>query len=259
MKTPQILDVCTYNGEKDLFDLRHNILKDYVDQFIVVSFDKTFSGKPNSVDVLEYEKTLHITITEDKYSKYKELAESSPNTVGAEHWKREFMQKESLKDVLADLELNNKDIIVIGDVDEIWVPINLTTLKTKSYKLGLKVYTYYLNNRSSEVFYGPIVTRYGKIKDKCLNHFRTQSNNWELIGFGGWHFTSMGGYEEVKNKLTASYTKDSYWTPEVEDNLKINLENNKDFLGRDFTFKIDESEWPEYLKENKDKYSHLMK
>ena len=40
-----IYDVVCYNGEKELFEIRYNILKDFVDEFIVVEFDKTFSGQ----------------------------------------------------------------------------------------------------------------------------------------------------------------------------------------------------------------------
>ena len=79
----------------------------------------------------------------------------------------------------------------------------------------------------------------------------------EYIPKGGWHFTSLGGHENVKKKLTDSYTKDSYATDAVLNNLEHNIKESKDFLGRDFTYKIDEESWPQYLKDNKDKYKHL--
>ena len=75
----------------------------------------------------------------------------------------------------------------------------------------------------------------------------------------GWHFTSMGGLERVKDKLIDTYTKDSYANDWVLDNLKENISNNKDFLGRDFKYKLDEESWPQYLKDNRDKYKHLLK
>ena len=69
----------------------------------------------------------------------------------------------------------------------------------------------------------------------------------------------MGGYENVKKKLQDQYTRESYWTEEVENNLEQNIKGNKDFLGRDFTYKVDESEWPSYLKAKKERYRHLLK
>ena len=83
--------VC-YNGERELFEIRYNILKDVVDEFIVVEFDKTFSGSPKSWRFIEdfkgykFEKVCYHGIEEKDYIKYKELAKNSPNTKGAEHW-----------------------------------------------------------------------------------------------------------------------------------------------------------------------------
>lgn len=114
-----VIDVTTFNGERELFEIRYNILKDYVDQFIVIEFDKTFSGKPKELFFNNtYDKVVYYYNPERLYIKYKELAETSPNTKGADHWKREFMQKESIKDRLTHLQ--DDDIVFIGDIDEIY-------------------------------------------------------------------------------------------------------------------------------------------
>ena len=256
-----IYDIITYNGEKELFDIRYNILKDFVDEFRVIEFDHTFSGNPkHSLFHLNLPKVKSYYVTESTWSKYHDLALSSPNTQygkGAEHWVREFCQKESIKDCLTDLK--DEDICFIGDCDEIWNPSLAQYEPKRGHKLGLLVYSYYLNNKSSEQFYGTLWTKYGIIKEKTLNHLRSISSYHEQIPNGGWHFTSMGGHENVKKKLTDSYTVDSYAPPVVLNNLEENIRNNKDFLGRDFTYKIDESQWPQYLKDNKDKYKHLMR
>lgn len=257
-----VIDVCTYNGEKDIWDIHHNVLTGYVDEFIVVELDTTFSGKPKELlfPKDEYPNVTYKTFTERDWLKYKDLAESSPNTKGAEHWKLEFMQKECIKDVLTHLK--DDDIVFIGDVDEIWDPAFLSSDPFKYGKfqwvpkLKLIVYTYWLNNKSSEEFWGPIVGKYGLIKNKCLNHLRTQGQS---MGNAGWHFTSMGGEAELRRKLLDSYTQESYATPLVLEQLGANMAMNKDFLGRDFTYKLDESDWPQYLKDNKDKYMHLYK
>lgn len=257
------VDVITYNGEADLFDLRYNILKDYVDEFIVVEFDKTFSGKdkPWYFEQIRdrYPTVTYCQITSEVYDKYKDLALSSPNTnygKGAEHWVREFCQKESIKDYLTHLQ--DDDIVFIGDCDEIWDP--RYTYSERYGKLKLLVYSYFLNQLSSEDFWGTLVAPYKWIKDECLNHERSAMHNYlTLESTHGWHFTSMGGDEAVKKKLEDSYTKETYATDEVINNLYDNIASNKDFLGRDFTYKIDESDWPQYLKDNRDKYEHLCK
>ena len=253
-----VVDCCTYNGERDLLRLRLNILKDYVDEFIIVEAGTTFSGKKKPLyflDVLDeiqpLAKKITYYINEENYSlKEVELAVSSPNTKGASHWTHEFLQKERIKNALTHLK--DDDIVFIGDCDEIWQP---NQLYPDIGKLKLRVYTYYLNNRSSEQFWGTLVGKWKYIKNECLNHLRS---NPPLISDTdmGWHFTSLK--DGLRRKLTDSYTEETYATKYVMDNLDENVRDNKDFLGRKFTYKTDESEWPTYLRDNREKYKHLL-
>ncbi len=251
----KIIDVVTYNGEAELFEIRYNILAPFVDEFRVIEFDRTFSGKVKEKKFNQnWDKVKYYYATEETWGKYEELARRSPNTQGAEHWKREFMQKESIKDCLTDLD--DEDIIYIGDVDEIWQ--TFPDVDNSVFKLKLSVYTYWLNNKSSEEFWGTIVGKYKDIKDKCLNHIRSTYHTKTQTEWG-WHFTSMGGHDKVKEKLKDSYTQDSYATDVILNNLEENIKNNRDFLGRDFKYLHDEIEWPKYLKDNKERYKHLLK
>ncbi len=251
-----IYDIISYNGEAELFEIRYNILKDYVDQFRVIEFDKTFSGKPKERTFNQvWDKVIYYWIPEKVWSKYLDLARLSPNTEygkGAEHWLREFAMKESIKDCLGDLK--DDDRVFIGDCDEIWDPIRPYNARKK---LKLRVYTYYLNNRSTEKFAGTLTGKWGQIKNECLNHLRSNAKWTE--DFCGWHFTSIGGIENVKKKLTDSYTQDSYATEVVLNNLAQNIYDNKDFLGRQFDYIIDTREWPAYLTNNSHNYRHLLK
>lgn len=259
-----VIDAYTYNGESAILEIRMNILGEFVDEFIIIEFDKTFSGKPKQ-SYFERDKHLfekwkdkikYFNYSEDVYfaKEYTDLAETSPNVPkgGAENWFREFCQKESIKKALTHLK--DDDICFIGDVDEIWTP----TLKSNvPEKLKLKVHTYYLNNRSSEEFWGPIRATYGQVKDSCLNHLRTTAIKTK--DYHGWHFTSMGGYEEVKRKLDDSYTEESYNTPTVQMYLEDSVNECRDFLGRPFTYQIEDLDLPHYIRDNRDKYKHLFK
>ena len=251
-----IIDICSWNNEIELFEIRYNILKNFVDEFRVIEFDKTFSGRSKpSVFAQNWPKVRHYYITEDIWSKYEEEAKESPNTQygkGAEHWIREFCQKEALKDVLKDLKDN--DIILVGDCDEIPDFNKIDLLDNLPIKIKLKVYSYWLNNRSSEQFWGTLITTYKYIKENCLNHLRS-NELFRMEKEMGWHFTSL--YDKIRQKLTDSYTSDSYANKWVMDNLEENIKNNRDFLGRNFEYKISEEDWPEYLKKNKEKYKHL--
>ena len=256
-----IYDVFTYNGEADILDIRFNILYPIVDQFIIVEATETFSGKPKPLywaergdRFEEFEDKVKYHVIDNNYTQEElELAYSSPNTQGAEHWKREFCQKESIKKALAHLQ--DDDIVFIGDCDELW-DIS-ARYNDEPLKLKLRVYSYWLNNRSSEEFWGTLRAKYKDIKNECLNHLRI--NTKKGLSEYGWHFTSLGGYEEVKRKLSNSYTEESYWNSDVQANLEENMASNKDFLGRDFTYRTDESEWPQFLKDNRQRYKHLLR
>lgn len=246
-----------------MLDIHLNVLNDYVDEFIIVEANRTFSGKQKPLYFEEHRDYFSKFLPKIKYyvvddwldTELWNMAKNSPNTRGAEHWKMEFYIKESIKKALTHLK--DDDIVFIGDVDEIWEPEISSFNGVFPNKLKLHVYTYFLNNSSSEEFWGTLVSKYKHIKNECLNHLRTYSHKTD--GYGGWHFTSMGGYEEVKRKLTDSYTKDSYAHDAVMNNLKNSIENSQDFLGRGFTYTIDESEWPQWLKDNRESYTHLLR
>lgn len=254
-----VVDAFTYNGEREILRIHLSVLNPYVDKFIICEAKTTFSGKPKPLYFSEHEKYFksfwkkidyHI-IDEDYTEQEIMLAESSPNTRGAAHWKTEFLQKESILKALT--RLDDEDIVYIGDVDEIWRPFN----PVFPTKLKLKVYAYYLNNRSSEVFWGTLVSRYEDIKDECLNHMRS-TQAMKTTDDHGWHFTSMGGYDEVKRKLDDSYTSESYNTNMVQELLQDRVKAGVDYLGRPFTFKKEEKEWPEYLKSNRALYKNML-
>ncbi|OGI65825.1 hypothetical protein A3A95_01295 [Candidatus Nomurabacteria bacterium RIFCSPLOWO2_01_FULL_39_18] len=269
-KKIKIYDIFTYNGEADILEIRLNILYDTVDQFIIVEAPTTFSGLNKPLYFQEQKERFKPFLEKIKYfviddypndQELLKLADSSSNvpTNGPEHWRREFYQKESIKKALTHLQ--DEDICFIGDVDEIWNPeVLINYAKDDIFKLRQNVYTYYLNNRSSEPWAGTIVTKYKNIKNDCLNHLRTKGKTkYVYIERGGWHFTSMGGINEVRRKLNDSYTKDSYNTKEVQEKLEERF-GKKDYIGRNrFKFWTDEKELPKYLLENKEKYEHLFK
>lgn len=257
-----VVDCFTYNGEADLLDLHLNALNDYVDRFVLVEAATTFSGKHKPLYFAEqqdrferWRDRIQYFVNEEDYSGEEiALAEGSPNTAGAAHWKHEFLQKERIKEALKDYP--EDATVYVGDVDEIWEPRSLQVNPTP-IKLRLRVYTYWLNNRSTEPFYGTVKATNKLIQAQCLNHLRVNAPRSK--DFLGWHFTSMGGAETLSQKLTDSYTQESYATPEVLQNLAYNVENSRDFLGRDFQYAVDEKDWPQYLKDNRANYEHLCR
>jgi lipopolysaccharide export LptBFGC system permease protein LptF len=152
------------------------------------------------------------------------------------------------------------DIIYFGDVDEIWKPKNIGD---DVYNLKQLNYCYYLNNRSSEEWVGTIVSKYKNIKNNSLNYYR--ANHVNELDDGGWHFTNMGGVEQILKKID-SYDHQEFNNDFHKSQIKHRIDNNLDYVGRSvdwlgkpFVFKVETDYLPSFLKDNKDKYLHLFK
>lgn len=259
-------DVFTYNGEFQILKLHLSILDQYVDKFIIVEANKTFTGHDKQLYFFRdqrffkpwWRKIEYYIVDEWDDPELWALANNSPNTTGASHWKREFYNKESIQKALIKFKVQDNDVVMIGDVDEIIDPT--AEYESESpIKAKLRVYSGYLNNLSNEEFWGTLIAQYKDIKGQCLNHMRSDKSLYSKGDYLGWHFTNMGGIEEVRRKLNDSYTPETYNTFAVQQALPDRIRNAKDYLGRDFTFTLDEKEWPGYLRVNRAKYEDLCK
>lgn len=237
-----VIDCCYFLNENELFEIRYNILKDYVDKFIVAECDFTFSGKYKGYNFINTygDKVVHWKLNPTQYY---ELARKSPNTGAGEHyWIEEFAQKESLHEALHGY--SDDDFIFISDVDEVWNPEILPqiTSETAIYKPKQLPYLYYFNQRTDEDWLGwtgTVATRYKNIKNECINHLRTDSmTDYVVLENGGWHFNSIGG-RKTKQK---AFNHPIY-------------EHSGEWKRREINMHKDETDLPHYLLQNKHLYS----
>ena len=261
-------DTFSFFNELDLLEIRLNILDPHVDFFVLAESNETFSGQPKPLYYQENKerfakwnhKIIHIVV--DDFPNDPEISRMMDDRPYVpkhlEHFRRAFYQKESLRKGLADAE--DDDIVYFGDLDEIWKP---QEIDDKTYKLQQLCYVYYVNNRSSEDWYGTVVTRYKNIKEGSINDLRAKPANF--LPDGGWHFTNMGGPEAIRAKIEA-YDHQEYNKESIKAKIEKRMQNNEDYIGRNrdykgvkFKFWIDESDLPQYLLENKEKYRHLFK
>lgn len=273
MKT---FDLTTFSGEYDLLEIRLNILKD-VDKFVIVEGAETFSGRFKPLYWIERDKDrfeeweskieYHVVTSYDDPGIIAQMSERP--YVDQPAFQRAFYQKESLRKVLESLNPDDEDLVYYGDADEIWnpdvVPKNFTDydlggsfvhLDDNVYKLRQLAYSYFLNNRSVEDWRGTIVTKWKNLKNGCLNDMRANPVN--ILEGGGWHFTNLGGLEAIKKKIE-SYDHQEVNIPWVTEGLEERMESNVDFLGRGYKMWKDDSDLPQYILDNKDRYRQLWK
>lgn len=255
-------DLFSFSGEYDMLEIRLSILSPYVDKFLMVEGAETFSGNPKVLYWIERNKDrfeewedkiiYHVV---DRYDDPEIIAqmEERKDYVGLPHFQRAFYQKEMLRKVAESQHPDDEDLIYYGDVDEVWKP---KEIDDKVYKLRQLAYSYWLNNRSPEDWRGTIITKWKNLKNGCLNDMRANPVN--ILEDGGWHFTNLGGLEMIKRKIEA-YDHQEVNIPWVKDGLAERIELNVDFLGRGYQMWKDDSQLPQYLLDNKERYPKLWK
>lgn len=238
-------------NELDILEMRLNVLDPFVDHFVLCEARETFSGIPKRPFYFDNRK---------RFEKWREkiIRIVPPNLKTNDSFERAGFQKDFMRQSIR--YLNHNDIVYFGDVDEIWKP---QEVGDEVYNLRQLNYSYFLNNRSSEEWIGTVVGKWGKIKNQSFNHWRAHHDN--ILPDGGWHFSNMGGIEQIKKKLE-SYDHQEFNTDEVKALLADRMKFGEDYVGRTldwqgkpFSFHIDDSELPEYIKSNKAKYVHLFR
>jgi len=284
-QTIKIYDIFTFFNELELLEIRLNMLYNYVDYFVIIECNQTFTGLPKELTFQKNEKRfakfkdkiIHyvidsVPVDEDDLRKRllnkkispleREIVENALTSdnipKGAIHWLKEFYQKESIKKAL--VSLSDTDICFVSDVDEIWNPeVVIDFTKDDIFKLRQDVYSYYLNNRSNEPWAGTLVTKYKNIKNGCLNHLRTKSKTkYTYVKNGGWHFTNQGGADRIRKKLE-SYGHQEFNNDEIKSEIEQRIAKNQDFVGRKFRFTLDERTLPSYIKDHRSEYQSFFK
>lgn len=287
----RIFDIFTFFNELDMLEMRLEMMDPYVDRFVIIECVETFSGNPKPLHLKDqldtrfkkYKHKISYMMNLEPLQSYDDarkrvLDDTLPKTIrqaclqaltssnvppGELHWLKEFFQKELLRLALESSGIEDDDLCFIGDLDEFWNPeldYKNFVEDFKIYKLKQLVYSLYLNNRSNEDWAGTLLTKYKNVKNACLNHLRTPSKTrYEYIDNGGWHFTFMGGKDQIKLKLE-SYGHQEYNNDTIKSGIENSLLTNKDVLGRSsFNFWIEEDNLPKYILENKQKYKKFIK
>ena len=131
-----IVDCFTYFNEKELLELRINLLKDYVDKFIIVDGNYTHSGIPKQftckkvIEELELPQDMIEVIEVDLSEENLDAATDydrqwSPNVI---HASRERTQRDAISKCLETNNFNENTIFIVSDCDEIIDPKHLSML-----------------------------------------------------------------------------------------------------------------------------------
>ena len=262
----KIFDCFIFFDERDLVELRINILKDYVDYFVICEAKQNHRGVQKKLNFpLEKfdqikEKIIYITL--DSFPKFNSS------------WKRQDYQRNYLLNGLSKADSN--DLILFSDADEIPNPKILKNLYKECYdKVGIFVqkFFYYklnLNVPSYSEWEGTRATIKKNIKSFSWMRDKVKLKNlkykfWRLdkykrvykVDNGGWHFSFLGDPKFIASKIK-SYTHNELDKDEFTnlDKISQRIVNFKDPFDREKELiKIDiDSTFPDYILNNKEKF-----
>ena len=281
----KIIDSFIFFNELELLEMRLNILNDVVDYFVLTESPFTVSGN---------EKPLYYENNKDRFGKLNDkiihnITEEIPNNF--DHIIEKTKDHVAYKDLdpygtrFIDLPIrfqravynrnasafgieksgaSDDDIIITSDADEIINPYILEDVDwfdpNNHYVTLCNAYYYKLNFLYQDDWMGSRICTWKHLKSTTIDQLRQDHKNAYRIEQGGWHFSFLGDAENFKLKL-ASYEHTENNIDTVISNAEEKIEKGLDPLNRGMVYKavsIDES-YPEYIQNNQEKYSHLIK
>ena len=290
----KIYDCFMYFDEDVILDLRLNILNPFIDYFVIVESTFNHKGEKRKLkfDINKYKKfenKIIYLIFDKEPSGIEKVFDTDNegevsrklilNAASRENGQRNFISK--------GLErANEKDLILISDVDEIpnLEKINWNTIKDQIVLFKQDMFYYKLNLRLPDLIWSGSKAcrkKYLKspqwlrnVKDKKYSFFRLDTLfsekkyiNIKFINNGGWHFSNIKTAAEIEYKLKSDLHQREFdlnpiSASEIEDiiknkqaiyDLKVDKKINKIGSGN----KLVEhplNKLPSYILENIDKY-----
>lgn len=253
-----IIDAFTYFNEADILEFRLKLLWDYVDKFVIVEADHTFSGEKKEFNYIlestrfEWAKTKIIFFGLNVDATTLDLS-NPPASYDPLHdcWSIEKQQRSAI--VQACRGFSDEDMLIMGDVDEI---PSREVIEHLGKSLGhdavvcRQLFFYYnLTNLRKENWHGTIFTKLGNARKIGTQALRDQRNSLPFVYPGGVHMSYFGGNKAIKKKIE-SFSHQEYNTDEFKDEAHINicLDTGADIFKRDIgSQKVGQDFFPEYF------------
>ena len=226
-KIPKIFDCFTYFNEDMMLKIRLNQLNKYVDKFCIVEcgYDHQGNKKKQNFNLKKFESFGHKI----EYFFLKDLPQIVLDELKLNKWSIENYQRNYLNVLVNKISKNKSDIVLISDLDEIpkLEKIDLYKIMNKKkfviFQQKFFYYKFNYQNITRKKWGGTkacLVKNFEypqKIRDLKTPKFIDLKNrffgNIFIIKDGGWHFSFVMSYNQIKSKLM-SYGHKEYNNPE---------------------------------------------
>jgi len=205
-KKMKIIDCFLFYNELDLLNYRLNILYDVVDYFIIVEATHTHAGhskelffKDNRHMFEQFNnKIIHIIVDDFPY------IFPNINYEKNEQWVNEKFQRNcGIRGFGKIPDLQDKDMLIISDLDEIPDPRVLGSLNCDIDIISLEMHFYYYNlhNKMKNKWYHSKL-----VSIRTLKEFEYTLDNARFVECAyvpncGWHLSYFGDANFIQNKL----------------------------------------------------------
>lgn len=254
-RAPVIIDCFMFFSELDLLELRLAELDPVVDRFVIAEAPVTHAGRPKPLVFADHRrrfapwngKIVHV------------IVDDMPS--GPDAWRRENHQRNAVARGLAGASPD--DGIIVSDLDEI---PSAKAVGRWSADLGGRAFDqmccYYWLNCVGGGWAGSRILPYRDFltyADATAVRFA----QFPLLSEGGWHFSYLGGAEQIVSKLEAyahqdlnqSRFKDTRYLAQVT-SLGIDLFGRS---GVAFRFRPLDEQFPSVVLANRRKFAHLYR
>jgi beta-1,4-mannosyl-glycoprotein beta-1,4-N-acetylglucosaminyltransferase len=249
-------------NELDILQLRLEELNEYVDYFLIIESQKTHSGLVKS---LNYQDNIErFKKFEDKiiYVVIEELPSKVPDHIqGVDlNWYRENFQRNQIKTALMQMDITDKDIIMISDIDEIpdLTKLNLQKLIPNDdfITCNQRWFNWSFDWEFDNKFWpGTQITKWSFLKNTTPQNIRNQRYDESKIIIKeawGWHLSWFGNNNIIVEKL------ESFAHQEIG-LVDSQILNSKREIGEALvTEKLIKTEW-DYYPKNKEILNHKTK
>jgi hypothetical protein len=224
MKT-NVVDCFPYFNEKEILELRINLLSDYVDKFIIVDGNYTHSGTPKEYSAKKTIDELNLSSNKIEVIELDMSDDSLPPITNYEkiwniettHISRERAQRDAISKCLDTNNFSDDTLFIVGDCDEIINPQYIPLYKELSlnykdniFKVDLvqlegmaDMRVYYKDSETPrEWCYSLFVCLKSHMKNTSLTCIRANImnpypvvwayDNGQMLRDAGWHFSWMG-------------------------------------------------------------------
>lgn len=262
----KVIECLLFFQEIDLLEIRLEYLFSEIDYFIIIEASQTFSGKKKEF-ILEknfkkfsrFKKKIIYFKLDEFHNSIKSIYNFNKNinnpirkkiiNLIKQHkyydkshlpWILDTYHREMLHFPLSKIA-NDNDIVILSDLDEIPSIEFINEYKTKNYtqicSAYQKEFNYFLNYYRNNHWIGSLIFRAKNNLDISFNEIRQISKNIKsakvkhLSTFGGYHFTSIGNINEIKNKIN-SWAHQEYNNKYVMRDIEENILKGQDIFGR---------------------------